>query len=105
MRLKGRLDSNHTIIREAFEAMGCSVESTAPLGKVPDLIVSLGPVTCWIEVKSRAKPLPREATQTAWRASWGGWADVCRDLGDVERIAAQMRAYRARLGCAKRNAL
>lgn len=96
-RYAARVDNNHAAIRAAFEALGCSVLDLSRLGNgAPDLYAALGRVGCLVECKSRLGKLT-PAQERFW-ASWGAWRDVCRDMGDVERITAQMRAYRARMG-------
>ena len=92
-----KVDSNHAVLKAAFEKLGCAVLDLARVGKsCPDLLVAMGCTACLVELKSRPKPLRRDAHQEDFRASWGGWADVARDMGDVERIVAQMRAIHRR---------
>lgn len=78
MRRAARVDENHGEIVEAFEALGCSVVSLAPMGRgVPDLLIGVGLRTYLCEVKDGSKPpsarklTPDEARfQKNWRGQW-----------------------------------
>ena len=78
MRRNARVDDNHAEIVAAFEALGCSVISLAPMGRgVPDLLIGVSCRTYLCEVKDGKKPpsarklTPDEVRfQKSWRGQW-----------------------------------
>ncbi len=86
-----RQDSNQTLIKDAFERLGCSVLDLSRVGieGVPDLAVSVHKVTCFCEVKTETGKL--SPGQVKWHRESKAWTEVARDLKDVERIVKEMR--------------
>jgi hypothetical protein len=81
VRRAARIDDNHPAIVEAFQKMGCSVLSLAPMGKgVPDLLVGCGMKNYLVEVKDGEKvPSARKLTpdETRFCRTWlGHWQKV-----------------------------
>jgi len=57
MRLQPRTDANQQVIVRLLRQLGCHVLITASLGNgAPDLIVSRGMQTVFVEVKDGSKP-------------------------------------------------
>ena len=84
----GKIDANHSLIREALIAHGWRVKSTASLPGWVDLVAQRGERTVLIEVKSpRGTPT---ASQIALKSA--GWEIVTlRDLADVTTLSRRMR--------------
>lgn len=72
-----RLDANHQEIRQALEAVGCTVESTGPL----DLIVGRDARTYLLEIKTaKGKLRPK---QERFLARWKGHAATVRTVDEA----------------------
>ena len=95
MRRVARVDANHKAVTEAFRAMGCSVTSTAQLGKgFPDLCVGVVGRNLLIEVKDSAKrPSARKLTpdQEEFKATWRGSILYVDNAREVLGIVNAMR--------------
>ena len=76
MRRAAKIDANHTEVKEALLAIGCTVRSLASVGDgIPDLLVGFRGMTILIEVKDgRLPPSHRRLTddELAFFNSWGG---------------------------------
>jgi len=75
-RLHARVDANQEAIVLALRAMGCSVQTLAPLGcGVPDLLVGRNGVNILMEIKDGAQPPSGKALtpdEKRWHKSWRG---------------------------------
>ncbi|HEX8030303.1 MAG TPA: hypothetical protein VF491_17635 [Vicinamibacterales bacterium] len=76
-----RLDANHQEIREAYEAVGATVESCGPL----DLVVGYQGRTFLVEVKTR-KGKTRSAKQARFLAKWKGQAAIVRSPEEALQV-------------------
>lgn len=80
MRRAARLDINHAMIVEAFEAHGCTVLSLAAVGRgVPDLLVLDRERLLLVEVKTDKGKLTPE--QVKFHAEWP--THIVRSVEDV----------------------
>ncbi len=90
MRRKGKIDANHRAVVEHLEAIGCSVQSLAALGKgVPDLLVGRRCVNVLIEVKDGEQaPSRRQLTadQWEWHKHWRGQIGIAHSPEEAEAI-------------------
>ena len=88
-----RADENQSEIIEAFERLGCSVVNLAQVGSgVPDLIVSKGGYSEFVEVKSGKAEL--SAAQEEFREKTRGIVHTVRTVDDVTPIVNAMRFNR-----------
>ena len=80
MKSHPRLDSNHNEVRQALEAVGAKVYSTAALGDgFPDLIAGYKGINILFEVKDGKKPpSKRKLTpdELKWHNSWKGQVNI-----------------------------
>ena len=91
--MRHRVDGNQAAIIEAFERLGCSVVNLAQVGGgVPDLIVSKGGYSEFVEVKSGKEELRK--TQSDFRAETHGIVHTVRAVDDVAPIVNAMRFNR-----------
>lgn len=90
MRRRGKIDNNHTQVRDHFRALGCSVISLADMGQgVPDLLVGISGHNLLVEVKaSRGKLTP---DQEIFHAAWRGPIEVVRTCEQVEALVMRYR--------------
>lgn len=76
MRRAAKTDANQGQIVQALQAVGCSVQSLAAIGKgCPDLLVGKGQWMALIEVKDGSKPPSARRVndmQRAWHFAWKG---------------------------------
>jgi Holliday junction resolvase len=76
VRLRAKVDRNHSEIVEALRKAGASVQSLAQLGKgVPDLLVGWKGRNFVFEVKDpKRRPSHRRLTEDeiAWHCAWTG---------------------------------
>lgn len=93
-----RIDTNQRAVAEAFLNLGCSVFSTAPLGRgFPDLAVGVGGHTILVEVKDGSKPRrQRDLTtpQQKFRDNWRGSVFYVESVTEVPGI---VNAYRRQM--------
>lgn len=95
MKRAAKVDGNHREIVEAFEALGCTVLSLAPMGRgVPDLLVGCGLRNFLVEVKDGSLvPSARKLTpdehrfQKEWRGQWS----LIEDVKDVVTFVKEWR--------------
>lgn len=82
---RGRRDTNHAEIREAFRRLGWSVLDTADLGHgAPDLVCGRGGRNVLVEVKSPGGILTQDEAQ--FSLAWRGEYVTVRTLADVVRL-------------------
>ena len=90
MRLKARIDSNHSAVVKALRACGCSVQSLASLGHgVVDLLVGRNGVNFLMEIKDGSKsPSQRKLTpdELEWIAAWKGKAHVVHSVEEAIKV-------------------
>lgn len=80
-----RQDANHTEIKRAFEALGCSVLDLYTVGGgCPDLLVGAGRVNILVEVKT-AKGTYTNA-QKEFNLTWRGRCETVRTMDDVQLV-------------------
>ena len=71
MKTRARLDGNHREVVQALQAIGCSVQSLAAVGKsCPDLLVGYRGRNVLLEVKAGRGKLTDG--QAAWQFTWAG---------------------------------
>ena len=92
------MDANHTAIVEALRKSGCSVTSTAAVGKgFPDLVVGVSKRNVLLEVKDGDKPPSARALtddEEAWHATWRGEVHVVNSVSEaLELIGAIRRGH------------
>ncbi len=91
MRRAARVDANHSSVRRAFEAMGCTVLDLSAHGSgCPDLLVARAKQTVLVEVKDGSKPpSARQLTpdQKEFHKNWNGKIFVVETLDQVMWIA------------------
>lgn len=86
---KRRTDSNHKLIKKAFELMGCSVVDLSGIGKgCPDFLVSYSGQTVLCECKTEKGELT--PAQVQFRSTWKGKLHIVRSVADVEEVHNQM---------------
>lgn len=90
MRRAAHVDGNHAEVVRALRAVGCSVQSLAPVGSgCPDLLVGIGGRNVVLEVKDgRKTPGNRKLkpAQVEWIREWRGQVDVVLSAEDAVRI-------------------
>ena len=87
---KGRVDENHAEVKQAFEALGCTVVSLAPLGDgVGDLLVGCDMRNYMVEVKAGDKKLTPDETRFCrnWRGHW-------QLINDAQQVPGAVREWR-----------
>lgn len=76
MRTASKVDRNQAEIVQALEAIGCSVESLAAVGKgCPDLLVGYHRRNFLFEIKDPAGPPSKRRlrpSQVEWHGDWRG---------------------------------
>ena len=86
MKTRARVDGNHREVVQALQAIGCSVQSLAAIGKgCPDLLVGYRGRTMLLEVKASRGTLTDQ--QEVWLMTWNGALVHIVRSGD-EAIAA-----------------
>lgn len=96
-RRAAKVDGNHAAIVDALRAVGCSVQSLAPVGEgCPDLLVGVDRANVLLEIKDGALP-PSDRmftpAQKRWHSEWCGTAHLAES---VEQALAIVAHYRAR---------
>ena len=92
-----RLDANHKEIHAAFEKMGCSCCSLAPLGNgVGDLLVGYGGLSIVVEVKDGTKPpSKRKLTpdEERFKMNWTGGYRLVQNVVDVAETVMVLKGW------------
>jgi len=88
---KGKVDANQPEVIRHLLALGCIIQSLAPVGVgCPDLLVGYEGALCLLEVKSDGKDL--NDFQRAWHKSWKGYPVFTVTSGeDATRAVVQWR--------------
>ncbi len=90
MRRSAKIDGNHRAIVAHLEAIGCSVQTLAAVGRgVPDLLVGRRAVNVLIEVKDGEQaPSRRQLTadQREWHRRWRGQVAVAHTPEEAEAV-------------------
>lgn len=80
MRMKPRLDGNHTQVVDALTKAGIKVQSLASIGGgCPDLLCGWRGVNVVLELKDEEKPLSAQsltAMERNWHAAWPGQVSI-----------------------------
>lgn len=97
MRRAARVDANQGTIVSEYRRLGCSVRSTAALGKgFPDLCVGIGGLSALVEVKDGSKPPSARALtpdERDFRDTWTGGVYLVEKVEDVARHVETLRRW------------
>ena len=96
-RYARRVDDNHQEIIAVYRAHGFSIKDTSRLTGFVDLVVGAHGRNYLVEVKDGAKSKSRQALTRAeedFPAGWRGQITIVRNVDDVLRHCAGVRAQR-----------
>jgi hypothetical protein len=95
MRTAAKVDANHAAIVDALRKAGCSVTSTAAIGKgFPDLVVGILGRNLLLEVKDGDKPPSAQkltVDELKWQAAWRGEVVVVSSVTDALELVGNVR--------------
>lgn len=92
-RTAARTDGNQGDIVDALRRIGCSVSSTAGLGKgFPDLVVGKAGVNLLVEIKDNSQPKSKQKLtkdQKEFFATWRGQASVVNSVESALELVSR----------------